>query len=62
MGNIEYIYRVLLCKSEERDTLEDLGVDRRIILKLALKKQDGQGWTGLLWLLVQTSGRLLLIW
>jgi hypothetical protein len=62
MGNIKYIYRVLLCKSEERDTLEDLGVDRRIILKLALKKQDGQGWTGLLWLLVQTSGRLLLIW
>jgi DNA-directed RNA polymerase subunit N (RpoN/RPB10) len=27
----EYIYRVLVGKSEERDILEDLGVDRRII-------------------------------
>ena len=27
----EYIYRVLVGKSEEGDTLEDLGVDRRII-------------------------------
>jgi hypothetical protein len=34
-------YRVWVGKPEERDNLEDLGVDRRIILKWALKEQDG---------------------
>jgi hypothetical protein len=49
-------------KSEERDTSEDLFVDKRIILKLALKKQDGQAWNGLFRFIVWTSGRLLLTW
>jgi hypothetical protein len=49
----------LVGKSEERDTLEDLGVDWK---KLALKKQDWQALPGLLWLIVRTSGRLLLKW
>ena len=35
----------------EREHLEDLGVDRRKILKLILKKEDGGGaWIGLIWL------------
>jgi hypothetical protein len=29
-----------------RDHLEDLGLDRRIILKLILKKQSEGMWTG----------------
>jgi hypothetical protein len=42
-----------------RDHSEDLGVDRRIILKLILGKQDGEFWTGFIWLRIETSGGLL---
>jgi len=32
----------------EREHLQDLGVDGRIILKLIYKKWDGEAWTGLI--------------
>jgi hypothetical protein len=32
----------------ERDHLEGLGIDRRIILKCAFKKWDGEAWSGLI--------------
>jgi hypothetical protein len=32
----------------ERDHLEDLGLDGRIILKLIYKNWDGEAWNGLL--------------
>jgi len=42
----------------ERDRLEDLGVERRIILKW-IRTSVGTAWTGLIWLRIWTSGGLL---
>jgi hypothetical protein len=42
-------YGVWLGNVKERAHLEDLGVDRRVILKCSLKNSDGEGmnWNGL---------------
>jgi hypothetical protein len=34
----------------ERDNLEDLSIDWKIILKPVFKKWDGEVWTGFIWL------------
>jgi hypothetical protein len=34
----------------KEETLEDLGVYGRIILKFALRKDDRRVWTGFIWL------------
>jgi len=44
---------------KERDYLDDLDKDGRIVLKLMFKKWDGGPWTGLIWLWIGTSGRTL---
>jgi hypothetical protein len=36
--------------------MEDLGLDRMIILKLIFKTWDGKVWTGLIWLRIGTGG------
>jgi hypothetical protein len=45
MGEKRNIYRVLVGRTEERRPVGRLGVDRKIILKLTLKEQDGRSLT-----------------
>ena len=42
-------------KPEERDPLEDKGIDESIILKCTLKQWNGRSWTGLIWLRIGTG-------
>jgi hypothetical protein len=46
----------------ERGHLEYLDVDGRVMLKLVFKNLDGETWTGLLWLRVETGGSRLWLW
>jgi hypothetical protein len=43
----------------ERDDLEYLGIDEKIILKCIFKKWNGEALTGFKWLRTRTSGRHL---
>jgi len=59
MGERRDAYRVLVGKPEERDHLEDPGVDGRIILRRIFRKWDAGVWTGSSWLRIGTgSGHL----
>ena len=40
----------------EREHLENVGVDGRIILKIDIQVEDCEGWTELTWLRVRTGG------
>jgi hypothetical protein len=43
----------------ERDHLEDIGINGRIIFEWILEKLVGMIWTGFIWLRRETIGRLL---
>jgi hypothetical protein len=51
-------YMVLVGKPKGRGNLEDLDLDERMILKWILRKQDGSGCTGFIWLRVGTASGL----
>jgi hypothetical protein len=44
---------------KERDHLEDIGIDGKVILEWILGKWDGKEWSGYIWLRIGTTGRLL---
>jgi hypothetical protein len=43
---------------KERDHLEDLSVDGRIVMKWILKECDGTVWTGFIWLRIENTETL----
>ena len=49
------VYRVLVGVLRERDNLEDLSVEGRVILKWVFKRWDGEIWSELLWLRIGTG-------
>jgi hypothetical protein len=52
-------YNLLVGKLKERHQMENLCTDGRIILKVILKYYEGRVRTGLIWLWIGTSCRLL---
>jgi hypothetical protein len=50
----------LVVNLNERDYLEDLSVDGRILLKEIFNKRDGRARTGLIWFITETSSGMLL--
>lgn len=58
MGEYRQIFRIF-ARKHERVRLEDLEVDRRIILKIVLNEYDESFWTRLIWLRKGTNGGVL---
>jgi hypothetical protein len=59
MGESRDVYRVLVGEPEGKRSLEDPGIDWRIILRQNFRKWNVRARTGLMWLRTGTSGRHL---
>ena len=53
------MYCLILRTTSERDYLEHLVVDGRIILKWIFNNYYLKAWTVMMWLRIETGGRLL---
>jgi hypothetical protein len=42
---------------KERDYMENIGLDGKIMLREILKKSVERAWSGLIWLRIRTGGR-----
>jgi hypothetical protein len=52
-----YADSILMGKLSDRDHLEDLGIDGKILFKMYVKEVERSGaWTGLWWLWIRTGG------
>jgi hypothetical protein len=61
MGEEQSKYSILVGNLRERDHLNDLGVDGRIILRWIFMKRIVGAWTGTIWLWIGTgTGHLLM--
>jgi len=58
-GRAEVHTEFLWGNLRERDHLEDLGEDGRIILRRIFRNCDEGSWTGFIWLRIETGGRHL---
>jgi hypothetical protein len=61
MGEMRGAYRASGGDLRERDNLEDLCIDWKIILKSIFKNWDGEVWTGFIWLRIGAGGELFSI-
>jgi hypothetical protein len=55
------VFTVLFVKSEYRDQLGDIGLDKMIILIWIFGKCDAVLWTGTTWFRIGTEGRDMLM-
>jgi hypothetical protein len=44
-----HVHRLLMGRLKERDHLEDLGMDEKILLKWMINAVDGKVWIGFFW-------------
>jgi hypothetical protein len=56
MGEWKVACRGIVGNIKERDHLEGLVIDGRIILKWIFKKWVWEIWTGLIWIRIRTGG------
>ena len=52
-------HRVLFGKPKGSDHVEGLGIDRMLMLKLFLRKENEGTFSGFIWLRMETSGGFL---
>jgi len=56
IGDRRGAYKIWWDNLRERDHLEDLDVDGRLIFKWIFRKWNGEVWTGFLWIRIRTGG------